>query len=109
MKFFMKDFFSKCDQIRKKVPIWSHLLKKSLMENIFGALLCTFSWRSTPFHLSYILFGSMGVCAALLDKRNVFPPKIVFIYRVFQTRWEFLYKIANFLLIGSKPKEHVML
>ena len=33
MKFFIKDFFSKCDQIRKKLRIWSHLLKKSLMEN----------------------------------------------------------------------------
>ena len=29
MKFSIKDFFSKCDQIRRK----SHLLKKSLMEN----------------------------------------------------------------------------
>ena len=27
-----KDFFSKCDQIRWN---WSHLLKKSLMENFF--------------------------------------------------------------------------
>ena len=27
------DFFSKYDQIRKKLRIWSHLLKKSLMEN----------------------------------------------------------------------------
>ena len=32
-KFFIKDFFSKCDQIRRKLWIWSHLLKKSLMEN----------------------------------------------------------------------------
>ena len=29
----MKDFFSKCDQIRSFLRIWSHLLKKSLMEN----------------------------------------------------------------------------
>ena len=39
----MKDFFSKCDQIRRKPKIWSHLLKISLMENfIFYAviLLC---------------------------------------------------------------------
>ena len=35
----MKDFFSKCDQIRSKLWIWSHLLKKSLMENfIFCAV-----------------------------------------------------------------------
>ena len=33
MKFPIKDFFSKCDQIGKKLRIWSHLLKKSLIEN----------------------------------------------------------------------------
>ena len=32
MKFSIKDFFSRCDQIRRKLRIWSHLLKKSLME-----------------------------------------------------------------------------
>ena len=34
MTFSIKDFFSKCDQIRRKLQIWSHLLKKSLMENV---------------------------------------------------------------------------
>ena len=33
MKFSIKDFFSKCDPIRRKVRIWSHLLKKPFMEN----------------------------------------------------------------------------
>ena len=36
MKFFIKDFFSKCDQIRSFrifLRIWSRLLKKLLMEN----------------------------------------------------------------------------
>ena len=33
MTFCIKDFFSKCDQIGRKLRIWSHLLKKSLMEN----------------------------------------------------------------------------
>ena len=47
MKFFTKDFFSKCDEIRRKLRIWSYLLKKSLMENFifvqlgFGAI----SWN----------------------------------------------------------------
>ena len=27
MKFSIKDFFSKCDQIRRKLGIWSHLLR----------------------------------------------------------------------------------
>ena len=33
MKFFIKDFFSKCDRIRSVLRIESHLLKRSLMEN----------------------------------------------------------------------------
>ena len=38
-KFSIKDFFSKWDQIRSKLRIWSHLLKNSLMENfVFCAM-----------------------------------------------------------------------
>ena len=44
MKFSIKDFFSKCYQIRNKQRIWSHLLKKSLMENfIFPCSVCYIS------------------------------------------------------------------
>ena len=35
MKFPVKDFSSKYDQIHRKLRIWWHLLKKSLMENLF--------------------------------------------------------------------------
>ena len=34
MKFSIKDFSSKCDQIRCFLRIWSYLLEKSLMENL---------------------------------------------------------------------------
>ena len=34
IKFSIKAFFSKCDQIRSFLRIWSDLLKKSLMENL---------------------------------------------------------------------------
>ena len=33
MKFSVKDFFSKCEQIHRKLWICSHLVKKSLSEN----------------------------------------------------------------------------
>ena len=33
MKFSIMNFSSKCDQIRSFLRVWSHLLKKSLMEN----------------------------------------------------------------------------
>ena len=39
INFPINDFSSKCDQIRCKLRIWSHLLEKSLMENfIFRAV-----------------------------------------------------------------------
>ena len=43
MKFSIKDFFSKCDQIRRKLQIWSHLLNKFLMENS-----CLYSIKNVP-------------------------------------------------------------
>ena len=46
MKFSIKDFFNKCDQIRRKLRIWSRLLKKSLMENfIFCAVVNSSNYR----------------------------------------------------------------
>ena len=38
MNISIKDFFSKCDQIRRKLRIWSYILKKFLMENF---IFCT--------------------------------------------------------------------
>ena len=47
MKFSIKDFFRKYDQIRRMLRVWSHLLKKSLMENfIFCAVMVPISSRS---------------------------------------------------------------
>ena len=44
MKFSIKDFFRKCNQIRSFQQIWSHLLKKSLMENF---IFCAVGWFSS--------------------------------------------------------------
>ena len=45
MKFYVQNFLSKCDQIRRKQGIWLHLPEKSLMESmIFCAMsLATFT------------------------------------------------------------------
>ena len=40
MKFSINDFFSKCDQICKKLRICSHFLKKSLMESFIFCAVC---------------------------------------------------------------------
>ena len=60
MKFSIKDFCSKCDQIRSFLRIWLHLLKKPLMENfMFCAVIITvdkllgwsFHWTILPLSL----------------------------------------------------------
>ena len=45
MKFSIKNFFSKCDQIRRKLRIWSHLLKKSIIENFIFCTVQTIRFR----------------------------------------------------------------
>ena len=59
MKFSIKDFFSKCDQIRRKLRIWSHLLKKSLMKNfIFFAV---FGFQDFIFNVFNRFFLTLSV------------------------------------------------
>ena len=54
MKFSMKDFFSKCGQIHWKLRIWSHLQKKSLMEDfIFCAVVVTLLIDFANFLISF--------------------------------------------------------
>ena len=46
IKFSIEDFFSKCDQIRRNLRIWSHLLKKSVMESFIFCAVEIF-WESS--------------------------------------------------------------
>ena len=46
MTFSSKGFLSKCDQIRSFLRIWSHFLKKSLMENFIFCAVLDHLWGS---------------------------------------------------------------
>ena len=46
-KFSIEDFFRKCDQIGRKLRIWSYLLKKFLMEIFFFSALSE-AWPGLP-------------------------------------------------------------
>ena len=52
MKFSINDLFSKCDQICRKLRIWSHLLKKSLMDNF---IFCAVNFKVALSDLSQFL------------------------------------------------------
>ena len=72
MKFSIKDFFSKCDQIRSFLQIWSHLLTKSLTENF---IFCAVKYFNTYFimNLSFqIIFQwfELGIDIYVYQKLN---------------------------------------
>ena len=57
MKFSIKNFFSKFEQIRSFLRIWSHLMKKSLMENFIFCAVINFEKRDiSSFYLTYDFF-----------------------------------------------------
>ena len=59
MKFSIRDFLSKCDQIRNFLRIWSHLLKKYLMEKFLCVVLKMFILIKKSIFISYtIIFVS---------------------------------------------------
>ena len=64
MKFPIKDFFSKYDQIRNFLRIRSHLRKKSLMENFF----CRSVYTEKIY--TVIVVGPLTKCALLSKKKN---------------------------------------
>ena len=68
MMFFMTDLFSKCDQIRRKLRLWSHLLKKSLMENfIFSAVQSDCSWNMQDYLQASSLCWTLDGMVAMLE------------------------------------------
>ena len=63
MKFLIKDFFSKCNQIPRKLRIWSHLLKKSLF------VLCKHFYSLNLFFIYIIhLFYFFYFCSIIFMK-----------------------------------------
>ena len=70
MKFSIKDFFSKCDQIRSFLRIWRYLLKKSLMENF---IFCKVFYKSRK-ALRGNIYLEKKLTTSISDKYSRFKP-----------------------------------
>ena len=73
MKFFIKDFSGKCDQIRPFLRIWSHLLKRSLMESL---IFCVVKCSKIPNTLKISLKSAYSV----LNTGRYQPKKTLYLY-----------------------------
>ena len=67
LKFSITDFFSKCDQIHRKLRIWSHLLNKSLMEN-FICCGVYIDYKHSRIHLVVLISTSHAI--SIKDNRK---------------------------------------
>ena len=67
LKFSIKDFFGKCDQTRRKLRIWSYLLKKSLMEN-FTFCAVSRSWPTTVLKIDFFTDILQELCLQTFGK-----------------------------------------
>ena len=70
MKFSIKDFFSNCDQIRRKLRIRSHLLNKYLMENL---TFCAVKDNVSEEYLEPYLTSKTELFAKLVDGFHELP------------------------------------
>ena len=74
IKFSFKDFFSKCNQIRRNLQIWSHLLKKSLKENIpfLCSMIADLNWLTVLVLLDCftIVVFNLKECSVSAKKRE---------------------------------------
>ena len=75
MKFSIKDFFSKCDQICRKLRIWSHLLKKTLMESlVFCAVrMSMLVLNNIHYNVDFFRLSMLGYSEPLSDKCMSMP------------------------------------
>ena len=87
MKFSIKDFFIECDQIRSFLRIWSHLLKKSLMENFNVCVVLSYTHDTLDVKNVYYIKSTKGLERC---KRCKSPSKVPVLIKLFL--WAILVK-----------------
>ena len=97
MKFSVKNFFSKCKQIPRKLEIRSHMLKKSLTENFvsFELIFFKFPFKNYHFRHMWIILTS-GVTQQ--KHRQTFYIFLVYKMEGFQ---RFIWKSSKYLAYHS--------
>ena len=80
MKFSIKGFFSKCDQIRSFLQTWFYLLKKSLMENFIFCAVYGAAFSEEPCVTLVTLYSKpekySESCQAYITQRFLNEPRI---------------------------------
>ena len=71
MKFSIKDFFTRCDQIRSFLRIWSHLLEESLTENFIFCVVSHLESRSLDDEVPEAYSEPCQICKMALFAKTI--------------------------------------
>ena len=102
-------FLSKCDKIRKKLQIWSHLLKKSLTENVH--FLCSDNGMSQVcFKLDFNFLNTIKINNLNPNKKPNIWEILKFCLRLFRNAWIFRCSLSNCskAYLGNIYNEHFL-
>ena len=107
MKLSMKGFFSKCDQIRNFLRIWSLLLKKSLMENFIFCLVLALRLKTFLYFLKKAFLYLRKIKASIPKCKNflIFSQKKKKNFLILQET-ETLISGSNFPSSKNEKKKH---
>ena len=95
MKHSSKDFFRKCDQIWRKLRIWSYLLKKSLMTSfIFCAVIAASNLMLQHLH-------DLMLCVS----KSKFPFSQTFYFDINQNSWRIF--LEQLKCLGKLPNRQM--
>ena len=102
IKFSIKDFFSKCDQIRRKLRIWSYLLKKSLMQSL---IFCVVSCKIIVLKIFSKLTGKHLYWTLIFNKipsrRHIINIKLLIYFSS-----KLVTTLRNLIIKNSVPSNH---
>ena len=104
MKFSIKGFFNKCDQIRSFLRISLHLLNKSLMENFIFCAVCVLFYLTgylTPLFTSLLISSFFSIANYIAQNFLIFKPVVLLTADRFCIRWENVEWIWNILIWKS--------
>ena len=110
LKFSIKNFFNKCNQIHSFLRIWCPLLEKSLMENFSFWAVNYAAFRKVNFFFNKIFYRKLNEIISLVEIASFSFPRKIFLKRKWtittlleelgdQTKFEWFCSEIMFLLL----------
>ena len=94
-KSFIKDFFSKCDQIRSKLRIWSHLLKKSLIGSFIFCAVIVFNSSKLKVQSCKLYDNKYMIALTQITNNEIFAFIVVLVFKLLSHKLLFINRKYN--------------